>query len=268
MAQDKPLQPTFYLDKQSALHGLDPRAKMFGLLAFFALAMTFNHPGCAFSVAAAAVILALLGRCAINLWRMRVVLLLLCIFGAVLWPLFVREGSPVVSLGPLSLTGEGMMYGAALGIRLAAMVMAGIVFISTTSVEEFAAGLRRLGLPFVVSFAFSTAFRLVPTFLGSAASVVQAQRSRGLDVESGGPITRLRRHLPLLVPILVNAVRSSDLLAMALESRGFGRRARSEYLQLRMRAADWTVIVACALVEAAALYARLGFGMGEVLPRI
>jgi len=241
---------------------------MFGLLAFFALAMTFNHPGCAFSVAVSGVILGLLGKCAANLWRMRVVLFLLCIFGAVLWPLFVREGNPVVSLGALSLTREGILYGAALGIRLAAMVMAGIVFISTTSVEEFAAGLRRLGLPFVVSFAFSTAFRLVPTFLGSAASVVQAQRSRGLDLESGGPVSRLRRHLPLLVPIFVNAVRSSDLLAMALESRGFGRRERSEYLQLRMRLADWTVMAACAVVEAAALYGRLHLGMGEVLPRI
>jgi energy-coupling factor transport system permease protein len=241
---------------------------MFALLAFFALAMTFNHPCYALSVAAIPVILALWGRCAVNLWRVRVVLLLLCVFGAALWPLFVREGAPVLSLGAFFLTAEGILYGAALGIRLAAMVMAGVVFISTTSIEEFAAGLRRLGLPFPVSFAFSTAFRLVPTFLGSAASVVQAQRSRGLDLESGGPVARLRRHLPLLVPIFVNAVRSSDLLAMALESRGFGRRERSEYLQLRLRPADWMTMLACAALEAAALYARLRFGIGEVLPRI
>jgi len=257
-----------YLDHDTFVHRLDPRVKIFGLAAVFALALTFNHPGYVAGLAAGILILAMLGHCVVNLWRGRLVFLLLFLFSSALWPVMLRGPSEVARLGPLVISRESLLYGLAVGIRLDAMVAAGLVFLSTTRVEEFTTALRRLGLPFPVSFAFSLAFRFVPTFAESGYTIIQAQQSRGLDLESGGFLTRLRRHVPLLIPAIVCAVRNTDLLAMALESRGFGRGGRrSEYLEVRVRWSDCVVGAALAAVLAAAIWWRAS-GHGAVLPRL
>lgn len=256
-----------YLDRNTALHRLDPRVKIFGLAAAFAVALAFNHPAYVAAVAAAVLLLAALSRSLPNLWRLRAIFVLLLIFSALLWSVMLRGPTELARLAGMAITRESLLYGLAVGIRLDAMVAAGLIFLSTTRVEEFTAGLRRLGLPFPASFAFSLAFRFVPTFADSAHTIIQAQKSRGLDLDSGHLFTRLRRHVPLLVPAVVCAIRSTDLLAMALESRGFGREcARTEYREMRLRWPDWLVGFACAAV-AAAIWWRIT-GHGAVLPRL
>jgi len=259
---------SLYLDRGTFLHRLDPRAKTAATLSLFIVAVAFNHPLQAAGVACAMILLAAWARCLKNVWRVRAVLVLLVVFSLVMWPLFLRQGTPLMAVGPVTIHTESVLYGLATGIRLCAMVMAGIVFLSSTMVEEFAAGLRRLGVPFPVAFAFSTAFRMVPTVLAGSASVVQAQKSRGLDLESGNIFARLRKHLPLLVPVFVNAIRTTDLLAMALESKGFGSKRRTEYLPLRMKQWDWVALLLALGTAAAAVAARRVFGFGMVLPRL
>ena len=80
----------------------------------------------------------------------------------------------------------------------------------------------RLGMPYRVGFAISTSIRLVPTITSSTMTISQAQRSRGLDLDSGNLIARFRKFLPLLVPVFISAIRTTNIFAMALESKGFG----------------------------------------------
>src|SRR5439155_921712 len=101
--------------------------------------------------------LALLGRCLPNLKKLWVLLLLLFLYCLILWPMFVK--------GPLSKT---VAFSLAMGLRLDVMVIAGVIVLSTTRVEDFTAGLQRLGLPGPMAFACSLAFRWVPAFLGTA----------------------------------------------------------------------------------------------------
>src|SRR5206468_3908909 len=76
------------------------------------------------------------------------------------------------------------------------------------------------------------AFRLVPVFFDAALAVVQAQRCRGLELGRGGIVARLRRFVPILVPVLIGALRRADRMAMALELRGFNSgRPRTTYLR-------------------------------------
>jgi energy-coupling factor transport system permease protein len=257
-----------YLRFNTSIHRLDPRVKVFGLLSTFALLLTFNHPLYVAGLATGVFALALAARALCNLRRLRALFVILFLFSVVLWPLFTRGETAVARIGPLVFTRESLLYGLAVGLRLDAMVAAGLVFLSTTRVEEVTAALRRLGLPFPASFAFSLAFRLVPTFADSAHTIIQAQQSRGLDLESGGLITRIRRHVPLLVPTVIGAVRTTNLLAMALESRGFGASTRrSEYLQLRARPVDFLVLGLLLAAITLAMWWRLS-GHGAVLSRV
>jgi energy-coupling factor transport system permease protein len=232
------------------------------------LALTFNDPVYVGAVTASVGLLALLARCLANVWRLRAIFVLLLAFSSVLWSLMLRGPTEIFRLGPLVLTRESLLYGVAVGLRLDAIILAGLTFLSSTRVEELTAGLRRLGIPFHMSFAFSLAFRFVPTFADSAYTIIQAQRSRGLDLESGGLVTRIRRHVPLLIPAVVCAVRNTNILTMALESRGFGGTARrTEYLELRMKPADVLAALLVAAAVAGSICWRLT-GHGAVLPRL
>jgi len=54
------------------------------------------------------------------------------------------------------------------------------------------------GCPYPIAFALSTALRLVPTFAGAGATIIQAQVSRGLDLESGNIFSRMVSLFPKL----------------------------------------------------------------------
>jgi energy-coupling factor transport system permease protein len=73
--------------------------------------------------------------------------------------------------------------------------------------------------------------------------VIQAQRSRGLDISSGTIVERIRKYVPLVVPLIGHALRQTNLLAMALESKGFHPTAhRSFHVPGKMKRPDYAVL--------------------------
>ncbi|MDI7246542.1 MAG: energy-coupling factor transporter transmembrane component T [Bacillota bacterium] len=228
-----------YLDKDTPIHRMDPRAKLFVLLFSFALPLLNQHP--LWVAGAFAVILAYgaAARSLENLRRIRQILFFIFIFSTLVWTFFAKGTDVLI----WRVSRQSILYGIGTGLKLDAMIIAGMVFLSTTKNEEISQGLILLGLPYPMAFAFSTALRLVPTFVGAGATIAQAQRSRGLDIDSGSFIERVRKYIPLLVPIFLTAIRSSDGLAMALEGKGFGASTkRTFYLRFKWTARETVVV--------------------------
>lgn len=143
---------------------------------------------------------------------------------------------------------DRLNYASAMALRLNALIFAGLIFLSVTRIEEFTYGLNKLGLPFRVSFALTLAFRLVPSFILSAQTTVQAQKSRGLDLESGNLIQRIKKFTPLLIPILATSLRNTELLAIALECKGFGiKKIRTSYLDYKFGRNDFLTFAVMAV---------------------
>lgn len=233
-----------YLPHNTFLHRLHPSTKIVGLILMLVVTVAFVSPWPQLTILCGVLLMAYFSRAMSNLRRILPLVITIMVFSCITWSLFKRVGDPFWTFGPLMLSWESIQYGAAMGFRLDAMMLSGMVFVSCTRVEEFSFGLRTLGLPFPVSFALSLAFRLVPLFFTRIGIIVQAQQSRGLDLHSGNVWQRTRKYVPLLVPIFVYAIRDTDLLAMALESKGFGMRGqRTEYLRFRFRWYDATIVI-------------------------
>jgi energy-coupling factor transport system permease protein len=233
-----------YVERDTRLHRLDPRTKFALLVAAILLAVAGDHP----ALPLALQVLALVGIHAAGAWRslLRVKVILVAIFlvSVVVWTFFSGGETPIA--GPLQM--ESLMFGVATGLKLTGTITASVLWLSTTRNEEIAAGMVAMGTPHRMAFAFSAALRMVPTFVGAGLVIVQAQRARGLEVDAGGPIRRLRAYAPLVVPIFASALRSASHQAMALEARGFGARSpRTRFLPLAMRSLDW-LLVALSLV--------------------
>lgn len=242
-----------YLDRDSPVHRLDPRTKLFLLLGGFFAAALFSRPAPLAALLAILVVYAAMGRASGNLRRVWVLLLTIGVVSLASWSVFARGATPLV----WRITWEGLLFGLAAAIKIDAMIIAGLIFLSTTRTEEIVLGLIRLRVPYQAAFAFSLAIRMVPTIIGTALTVTEAQRSRGLDLGSGGPLARLRSHIPLLVPIFLHTLRNTDQLAKALESRGFGaRRERTSYLEIGFHWTDAVALILCGLTLAAFIWVR------------
>lgn len=177
--------------------------------------------------------------------------------------IFYPSGALLAELGPIRLTAVGAAEGAVVGLRLLAMALAVLLWLFTTSARDLVRSLLALGLPYSWGLAFSLALRFLPTFAGSFEAISQAQRARGLELDSGGRLQQLRQRVPIFVPMLISVFRDSERMAIALEARGFGAQSqRSDLhpLQLRISDAVLAVMLLLLLLLFLRLHASVGLG--------
>jgi len=127
-----------------------------------------------------------------------------------------------VPIGPvsLSLTEAGFLRAVFIASRLVLIASAGAWFALATETERFEAALVELGIPWSFAFLLSLTAGLVPQMRDRFRVIEETQRSRGLDL-SGGPISKIRARVPMLIPFLVATIRSGFELSTALSARGF-----------------------------------------------
>ncbi|HUL37326.1 MAG TPA: energy-coupling factor transporter transmembrane component T [Thermodesulfobacteriota bacterium] len=256
-----------YLEKDTWIHRLDPRTKIIGVLIAFSICLCFNHPLYMAAISLGITLTAISARALQNFWRLRFILILLILFSTGMWPFFVKGPTLLWSWGWLQVSRESLLYSIAMGLRLATFVGTGLIFLSTTRNEELTNGLIRMGCPYPIAFALSTALRLVPTFAGAGATIIQAQVSRGLDLESRNIFSRIGKFIPQAVPLFIYAIRHTNLLAMALESKGFSPESkRTMFYEPEMHGMDYIVLVLLILTLGLFLYLRLALHLGVIIP--
>jgi energy-coupling factor transport system permease protein len=245
---------SLYIDRPTFLHRLHPAVKVLGMVCFFVAAFVSQQPAALLPIAAAVAVLILRAGAVPNVRRLRVLFILVFVMTLVVWTLFYRGGVPWFQLGPVSVSTTGMCFALGMAIKLATFLGVGVVFLSTTKIEEFAYALTRVGVPYKLGFTMTLAFRLVPVFLDAAVTVVQAQRCRGFNFDEGNLLQRARRYVPVIVPVFMGALRRADGMAMALEARGFqSGRVRTAYEHFQFRIGDAAALAAAVGVAGAYL---------------
>jgi energy-coupling factor transport system permease protein len=117
--------------------------------------------------------------------------------------------------------------------------------------------LEKARVPYEFNFAFITAIRFVPVLADEAQSIMDAQRSRGLELDKGNFLTRVRNYIPILLPLIINSIRRSLELAEAMESRAFGATAnRTNLYELKMEKDDKLMLITSIILLLVALFVR------------
>jgi len=250
-------------------HRRHPVAKLLALPLLFVAPLAFNDPLWALGMLLLTFVIVLASAALPNVGRVVGLGAILLVMSTLLWALMLPEREPTWTLGPLCASPTSVMYGLAMGLRLNALLLLGVAYVSCTRPEEFTWALRRIGVPATATLALSLTFRLAPMLSGTAYTVTQAQTARGLDLRSGGLFTRIARYVPLIVPILAYAMRSADDVTRALESRGLGAASsgRTEYHEYRWDAGDTLLLVGALALAAGAIWLRAS-GFGEIVGRL
>jgi energy-coupling factor transport system ATP-binding protein len=256
-----------------ARKGLHPTARLLTVAALTVLPFLVQAPWLLALVLGLAVGLARTFRLTPGAWRTWRALGL--VGGAItflMWLPFVPDGAPlfqtvIPGLGwRLAVTTTGLQWAAGMGLRIASASLICLAYIATTPPRQITAGLLGLGLPYPIAFLISLAFRLLPVSQRDALIIREVQAVRGLDINQGPLLVRARRYTAILGPLVLLALRRVQLIANALDARGFRLRGGRHrlYRMPAWRTADLAAIVAAAAALAGAITLRV-YGIGILL---
>lgn len=135
-------------------------------------------------------------------------------------------------------------FALAMSIRLITLMTSFSLFFLTVHPDDLAQALIQMKVPFEFAFALSMATRYVPTLAMETQTIIDAQRSRGVELDKGSITTRIKNTIPILIPLLVVSIRRAISVAESLESRAFGSSKSRTYLfKLKMRKRDYAIII-------------------------
>ena len=254
-----------YVKGDSILHRLDPRTKIFGMLAIMvALFFVNNWIGLVY---AAIVVFAVLFASQVPLkFYIRGVkpLRWILLFTAAI-QIFLTPGEIIWQWGILHITAEGGRLAIFMCVRLVLLVMTTSVLTLTTTpivltdaVENLLSPFKRIGVPaHELAMMMTIALRFIPLLADETEKIMAAQKARGAAFDEGGLMDRARALLPILVPLFLSAINRASELAMAMEARCYhGGEGRTRLHELHYENRDRVAGILVALILALAVASR------------
>lgn len=158
--------------------------------------------------------------------------------------------------GRWTLTAEQLFYHLNVVLKYLATIPVVILFVSTTDPSEFASSLSKIGINYKVAYSVSLALRYIPDIQREFHDIMISQQARGLEMASKKQniIKRLKNASAMLFPLIISSMDRIEVIANAMELRGFGKlKKRSWYSERPFRAPDYTAIIFVCLLMAISL---------------
>ena len=254
----------------SVLHRCDPRLKLVATIAYIVVLFVAPNPlGLALSIALLAALYKVAkipGKLILKSLKPIVPIVL---FTAVLNLFFVTgEGEPLVHIWVLKIYGEGIRYAILLTVRVCALIAGTSLLTYTTSpivltdaIENLLRPLAKFHFPVhELAMMMSIALRFIPTLIEETDKIMNAQKARGAQLDTGKMTDRVKALVPVLIPLFISAFRRADELAMAMECRCYrGGTGRTRLKVLRCEKQDYIDLAVCIACFAVILASRLVF---------
>lgn len=254
-----------YQPGDAYLHRMDPRTKFLLVVCGVPLQLLFRNLWIV--LAALAAVHGLLLGAGITrsrlgwIWRATLPPMVMI---ALLWVLFYPgEGPALLEWWRIRITPVNLAEGLAVALRIGTLAFTVFVWLYTTDQATLVRGLVALGLPYEWGLTLAVALRYLPTMAGVFGMISEAQQARALDLTRGGPLHRARAYIPIVVAMLISAMRTAENLSRALESRALGAAPRRTYLRpLHYGRRDLIWTAAILLLAGLLVWARLSLGLG------
>lgn len=237
-----------YIQGDSYVHRMDPRAKLIGSFYFIIIIFLANNWITYGVMALFTLLCLLLSGIPIKVFLNGVKpLIWLISFTVILQILFTTGGETYFRWGIISITSFGLMNGAFIFMRFVLIIFVSTLLTLTTmplaltdAIESLLKPLNALKVPVhEIALMLSIALRFVPTLMDEATKIMNAQRARGVDFGEGNIIQQMKAVTPILVPLFVSSFNRADELANAMEARGYqGGEGRTKYRVLKWHGRD------------------------------
>lgn len=244
-----------YRKGSTLMHLIDPRAKLIYLVLFTALSVYFSSPIILLLIFASSLPIVVIGKI-FGRWAQSIRASLMFIGFIFIFNFIALYFFSINSLE------TALLSSATMSIRFVSLISVFSTFFLTTSPEDLTQSMVQLKIPYDYALTFNMAMRFVPTLSKEAQYIMDAQKSRGLEMEKGNLVAKIKNYIPVLIPLIISSFRRAELVADAMESRAFGAsKKRTSIYVLRFRARDSLFVLLSVGSFAAMLSLRFVFAV-------
>lgn len=244
-----------YIEADSPLHLADARSKIIAALIYSVTVFAINGP-------ISAVLLILFTAAVIYISKIPVMTVLKglkplrwFILFTVIISIFTVEGSVLWQWQIFHITDNGIKTAVILSIKFLLFVSGTSILTLTTPPIALTDGLSRLMKPLKlikvpvddIAIMISITLRFIPMLADEAEKIMKAQRARGAGF-SGKGFGRIKAILPVTVPLFVSVLRRSEELALAMDSRCYGKGGRKPRKKMHFTRTDVLILTITPLI--------------------
>ncbi len=192
--------------------------------------------------------------------------ILIIVLFTTLLNLFYGSGDPLVKLGFLKITANGINNAVFMSVRIILLVIQGLMLTYTTTPTALTDAIESLMKPLKllkvdthsIAMTMTIALRFIPTLTEEVDKIMSAQKSRGADIDSGGIIKRAKAIVPILIPLFVSSFRRADELSDAMECRCYrGGEGRTKMKVMHLDLRDYMSLIFVCIYFAAIILIRI-----------
>jgi cobalt/nickel transport system permease protein len=234
------------------LQRVDPRVKVAGLVGLVIVVAASRQLRVIVSIFAVALVLAVLSRVRVARLAGWVWTPVLFFTGTIAFPaLFLTPGRPVVALGNIVMTEQGLRSAAFLVFRAETAATLSALLVFTTPWPWVMKALRTFLCPMVLVAILGMTYRYIFVILQTAFEMLESRKSRTVGVLAPRETRRLAASA--VGVLLSKSLQLSGEVHLAMQSRGFHGEV---YVlrEFRARTADWCWLAGFAVCSGAALW--------------
>lgn len=163
----------------------------------------------------------------------------------------------------LKVTVERSFYALSQLVRASSMAVMTVLIPYSLNPALYGITFKGLRLPDKFAYAMDLTMRFIPTFGRDFQLTMDAQRARGYELEkiNGGLVAQVRKLGPIVVPVTIHAIISSEDIIDAMDLRAFGVGPRTWLDVLTYQTRDRVLIaVGVAILITSIVLAFMGLG--------
>ncbi len=155
-----------------------------------------------------------------------------------------KPTSPYIGPAPLIFSVESITFMLTQAMRNFSIAFLAIAIPYTTDPSHIGAAFKGMGLSDKFAYAIDLAFRFLPTVSRDFSTTLDAQRARGFEIDKlrGGIFGKIARLAPMVVPVVIGSVVGAEDIISAMELRCFGVGKRTWLVELRTTRRDRILI--------------------------
>lgn len=240
-----------YFVADSFVHKLDPRAKILLLIYIIVMIFTTQNVFSLLLITLLSILIMLSSKIPLKMYLKNIkVIIPIIIFTAILNVFYTNTGVLLFNVWKIQIYSGGILRAVYMAVRVLLLILTSSVLTYTTTPNDLTDAIERLLKPLkyiglgnavhTMSMMMTIALRFIPTLIEETDKIMNAQKARGADLESGGLIQKVKALLPILIPLLLSAVRRAYELAEAMECRCYnGGVGKTRMKQLNLTVKDY-----------------------------
>jgi energy-coupling factor transport system permease protein len=234
---------------KSPVHALDPRAKLLWWICMIIVPILVTNPFILMGFTIWIWLMAIWGKVSRQMYNFLIVSYPIMLgFIIITWPFFypaTPDQNFLFQYGIIHVSVQGLLYALAMGMRIIMALTACTFFVMTTDLMDLASAVgefmqNRLHVSYMYPLMIISSFKFLPEMSGDYVTITDSFRSRALDIDTGSMGEKLRKTIPVAIPLIDGMLRRAQTIAIALELKAFdaSNKKRTFYKQYNFKSRD------------------------------